>query len=356
MNRREFLSGIVANGCALREYALVPGDPSHERHGRHRSTGGAEGGPSLEEKAGMVVFTYDDSPIEDYTLTYAVHREYGVPGCLAVCPGRMDGSDTFLDPGHLREMHAEGWGVLSHTYHHRALGRIRLTEPAREGDTAVYVEANRHGRFEGDPLIIFDDDSTVSATVAGRGSDSTGEFVELEAPLSDRIDASGYVGYPERFMREVLARTDDRLDSWGIDVTGFVYPYDRYHGAIEGIVRERYGAVANHRYGGGHNRVDGLDPTAMRRRYVETDKASEAEIDAFMETAAAEDVVAIVGAHSQFETFTEERLRYTLETALEYDLAIVTIAEAVTALDGRDGRSRALRRSYESTGAAQPLR
>lgn len=355
MNRRGFFTSVIANGCALREYALVP--TSHRKRDRRRSTDGDGERSPLEEKEGMVVFTYDDAPIEDYTMTYRVHREYGVPGCLAVCPGRMEGSGPFIEPGHLREMHADGWGVLSHTYHHRVLGRIGLTEPAYEGDRRVYVEAHRHGRFEGDPLVVFDDEATVSTTVAGRGSDSIGEFVELETPLSDPIDSSGYVRYPKRFMREILARTDDRLDSWEVDVTGFVYPYDRYHGAIEGIVRDRYGAVANHRYGGGHNEIDGLDPTTMRRRYVETDKASKAGIDAFMETAATEDVLAIVGAHSQFETFPEERLRYTIETAMEYDLAIVTIAEAVAALNGHDDRPASpSRRSRSSTGTTFPLR
>jgi hypothetical protein len=54
-----------------------------------------------------------------------------------------------------------------------------------------------------------------------------------------------------------------------------------------------------------------------------------------METAADEDVLSIVGAHSQFETTTEERLRYTIEAALENDLAIVTIDEALDELDLR---------------------
>ncbi|WP_449289512.1 polysaccharide deacetylase family protein [Natronococcus jeotgali] len=229
-------------------------------------------------------------------------------------------------------MQDDGWGVLSHTYRHRALGHIGLTEPAREGDARLYVEANRHGAVEGDPLVIFDEETETTATAVGRGSDSSGEYVELEAPLAETVGSSGYVRYPESLMREVLERTDDRLESWGLDVTGFVYPYGRYDGLAEDVVRERYPAVANHRYGGGHNELAGLDPTAMRRMYVETDKASENEIDAFMRTAADESVLAIVGAHTQYDTLTEERLRYTVEAALEHDLAIVTIEEALARL------------------------
>ncbi|AGB36246.1 polysaccharide deacetylase family protein [Natronococcus occultus] len=283
----------------------------------------------IADSEGMLVFTYDDSPIEDYTLSYDVHREYDVPGCVAACPGLMGTDDAYLDPGQLREMQANGWGVMSHTYYHRSLGRIRLTEPAHTGDERLYVEANRHGAIADDPLVIFDDKSETTATVAGSGSDSVGEYVELADPIAEDVDASGYVRYPEALMRDVLQKTDAQLEAWGLDVTGFVYTYGRYHGVIEELVRDHHDAVANHRYGGGHNELEGLDPTTMQRMYVETDKASEDDVDAFMETAADEDVLAIVGGHSQFDTLTEDRLRYTIESALEHDLAIVTMEEAL---------------------------
>ncbi len=287
---------------------------------------------AIAESEGMVVFTYDDSPIEDYTLAYDVHQEYDAPGCVAACPGLMRTDDAYLEPGQLREMQADGWGVMSHTYYHRSLGRIRLNGPARAGDERLYVEANRHGAIEGDPLVIFDDNVETSATVAGRGSDSTGEYVQLADPLAETVAASGYVRYPESLMRDVLERSDDQLEAWGLDVTGFVYTYGRYHGVIEDLVRDHHDAVANHRYGGGHNDLEGLDPTTMQRMYIETDKAGEDGIDAFMRTAADENVLSVVGAHSQFETFTEERPRYTLESALEHDLAIVTMDEALAEL------------------------
>ncbi|NKE34295.1 polysaccharide deacetylase family protein [Natronococcus sp. JC468] len=281
----------------------------------------------------MVVFTYDDSPLEDYTLTYEVHREYGVPGCTAACPGHMEERNGYLDPAQLREMQDDGWGVLSHTYRHRALGHIGLTEPARKGDDRIYVQVNRHGAIEDDPLVIFDEETETTATAVGRGSDSSGEYVELAEPIAETVGQSGYVRYPGSFMREVLERTDDRLESWGLEVTGFVYPYGRSEGLAEEIVRERYPAVANHRYGRGHNELAGLDPTAMHRMYVETDTATEDDVDAFMETAVEKDVLAIVGGHSQYDTLTEDRLRYTIEAALEHDLAIVTIEEALARLE-----------------------
>ena len=263
-----------------------------------------------------------------------MHQEYDVPGCIAACPGLMEESDAFLEPGQLREMYRDGWDVLSHTYRHRVLGRVPLTDAAGTGDERLYVDTHRHGAIEGDPLVVFDGETTASVAVAGKGSDSHGEYLKLAEPLDSAIDAAGYVRHPTSFLRDILAKTDSRLDSWGIDVTGFVYTYGRYHGAIEELVRGRYDAVANHRYGGGHNELEGLDPSTMRRMYIETDKATENEIDAFMDTAASDDgVLSIVGGHSQFETLTEERLRYTIEAALERDLAVVTLTDALAALE-----------------------
>ncbi|MFU8866654.1 polysaccharide deacetylase family protein [Natronococcus sp.] len=353
MRRRSLLSatGVALAGGVATTYGLSESkdDPANDA-GRNASSEGrsrelaakserAEPEPETDERSseiadseGMLVFTYDDSPIEDYTLSYEVHREYDVPGCVAACPGLMGTDDAYLEPGQLREMQADGWGVMSHTYYHRALGRIRLTEPARAGDERLYVEANRHGAIEGDPLVVFDEEREATATVAGRGSDANGEYVELAEPLPETVGPSGYVRYPESLMREVLEKTDDQLEAWGLDATGFVYTYGRYHGVAEDVVRDHYEAVANHRYGGGHNELEGLDPTTMQRMYVETDKASEDDVDAFMRRAADEDVLSIVGAHSQFETFTEERLRYTIESALEHDLAILTIEEALAEL------------------------
>lgn len=300
------------------------------------TTNSDTGNSTVGDSEGLLVFTYDDSPIEDYTLTYEIHQEYDVPGCIAACPGLMQDFDAFLTPAQLHEMYEDGWDVLAHTYDHRVLGRIPLIESADEGDDKIYVEAHRHGAIEEDPLVVFDAEHSVSTSVAGRGSDEIGEYIELVDPVDEPIDASGYVRHPEAFMRDILTKTDTQLESWGIDVAGFVYTYGRYHGIVEDLVRDHYDAVPNHRYGGGHNDVGALDPTAMQRMYIETDKATTGEIDHFMAAAADKHVLSIVAGHSQFETFTEDRLRYTLETALEYDLEIVTIDEALTSLNNRD--------------------
>ncbi|WIV68555.1 polysaccharide deacetylase family protein [Natrialbaceae archaeon AArc-T1-2] len=286
-----------------------------------------------EDSNGMVVFTYDDSPIEDYTQTFSIHQEYEVPGNAAVNPGQMGSSDSYLTPDQLEEMVDAGWDVLSHTYKHRALGKIRLDQSLEPGDERVYVDRNRHGRFDEDPLVIFDEENRIATEVAGRGSNDTGEFIELTNSVSTYISDTGYTKYPEWKIQEVLEKTDTQLAEWGFDVSGFVYPYGRYDGVAEEIVRDHYDAVVNHRWGGGLNEIEGLDPTTMRRMYIEEDAASEEDIEVFLDKAVENDVLAIFGAHSQYETMTEERTRFTIESVLARDLEITTLSEAMTRIN-----------------------
>ncbi|ELZ18753.1 polysaccharide deacetylase [Haloterrigena salina JCM 13891] len=283
----------------------------------------------------MVVFTYDDGAIEDYTMTYPVHERYDVPACIGVCPDLVQLSDDFLDPNHVGELHDAGWEVMSHTNRHRSVGRILLESDAEVGHDRIYVQANRHGDHVGDPLVLFDGERTVEATVAGKGSDDKGQYIRLEEPIDQPLDATNpaYVRYTESFLRTILSDSKRRIEDWGIDVTGFVYPYGRTDGLAESLVPEYYDAVPNYRTGvGGINPIDDLEPTQLHRRYIETDRSTPDEIEKFMATVASEDVLGMVGGHSEYDTLPAERIEFTIETALDHDLRIVTLQDALTEL------------------------
>lgn len=283
----------------------------------------------------MVVFAYDDATIEDYTTTYPVHERYDVPACIAACPDLVQSSEDFLDPNHVGELHDAGWEVMSHTNRHRSVGRILLESDAEVGHDRIYVQANRHGDHVGDPLVLFDGERTVEATVAGKGSDDEGQYIRLEEPIDQPLDAtnSAYVRYTESFLRTILADSKRRIEDWGVDVTGFVYPYGRTDGLAESLVPEYYDAVPNYRTGvGGLNPIDDLEPTRLHRRYIETDRSTPEEIEEFMATVASEDVLGIVGGHSEYDTLPAERIEFTIETALDHDLRIVTLQDALTEL------------------------
>lgn len=289
-----------------------------------------------DEPAGYLVITYDDGPIEDYELTFPIHQEYDVPGCVAACPGLMDSDDSnqWLEPNQLREMHNAGWEVISHTADHRMIGEVPITEDVSEGDTEIAVESNLHGRFEGDPLVLFDaENNETKATVAGQGGSGDDQYIELEEPIDVALSTSADARerYTEEFTREILADSQARLEELVGEgqVTGFIYPYERHDGLAEKLVPEYYETTPRAYRGNGLNPTQGADPFSLSREYYEEDRMSEEEIAEFLDMIAAEPDFGILGAHSQYDTVTEERIATTIEMALERDIEIVTLQEVL---------------------------
>ncbi|WP_336342965.1 polysaccharide deacetylase family protein [Halalkalicoccus ordinarius] len=285
------------------------------------------------EPAGYLVFTYDDGTIEDYEKTFRVHEEYDVPGCVAASPGMLGSSDDWVDPAQLREMYDAGWEVLSHTIKHRAIGEISVTEDVEAGDTEIAVASNRHGRYAGDPVALLDAEGIVAeAVVAGRNGSGDGQYIELEEPIE--TDVSGddcYVRYTDEFTREILAESKAQLEEIvGEDqVTGFVYPYERHDGLAAEIVPEYYETTPRAFTGNGLNPSHGSDPFSISREYYEEGRMNEEELATFLDTVANEPDFGILASHSSYDTLTEERISTAIEMALERDIAIVTLQEAL---------------------------
>jgi hypothetical protein len=311
-------------------------------------------GEGEEEPAGYLVFVYDDSPAEDYSETFQVHEEYGVPGCVAACPGLMGTTRDWLYPGHLEQMYESGWEVMSHTLEHRALGEVPVAEDVEEGDTEIYVESNVHGRFEGDPLVVFDDEGTeAEATVAGQGEDDDGQYLELEEPIDEGFTA-GYetrVRYTDEFTEEVLSESQSQLEEMVGEgqVTGYVHTFERDDGLVSELVPEYYDAVPQ-ADGDGLNPEYEPDPHDLSRRYFEEDEMDEAEIERFLDQVANEPDFGILAGHSHYETLPPERVETAIEMALERDIEIVTLQEALDTFGVVEAPERTERDADETSG------
>ncbi|WP_331236032.1 polysaccharide deacetylase family protein [Natronorarus salvus] len=302
------------------------------------------------EAAGLLVLVYDDSPAEDYTKTFRVHREYDVPGCIAACPGLMeDGSGEWLSPGQLREIHAEGWEVMSHTNHHRLLGEVPLEGSVEAGETRIPVRSDLQGRFSGDPLVFIDGDSRVEATAAGREREDDDErFLLVEEGLPESLSSEAVVRYTDAFTEEVLAGSQSTLEGWledqGGRVDGYVHTYDWVEG-VRNVVPSVYDATPNGRPGRGPFNPDlDPDPLSLTRGYVETDSMDDDRVLAVLDTIATDPDFGVLAGHSNHETLPEERIRFVIEEALERDIEIVTLQEALHrlgVLEARDERIRA---------------
>lgn len=318
-DRRTFLRAVGAGTAAVGVSGALSG------------TGAAQDDED-DEPAGYLSIVYDDSPIEDFEM-FQVHQEFDVPGCVAACPGLMNSSSDWLSTGHLQEMYEDGWEVMSHTIDHRALGEVPIEVDIQEDDTQIYPQTNTQGRFEGDPIVVFDEAGTeAEATVAGSGEDDTGQYIELEEPIGESFDAetTTVVRYTDEFTEEIVTDSKAQLEEMVGEgqVTGWIYTYERADGLVGDLVPEHYGSTPR-ADNVGLNPEHDPDPYDLSRRYMEEDHMDEAEIEQFLDNIANEPDYGILSGHSQYETMTTERIEFVLEQARERDIEVVTVQEAL---------------------------
>lgn len=295
------------------------------------ATVGARGQPRTTTNASSsssLVFVYDDSPREDFTKTFPIHQEAGVPGCVAVVTGAL-GNEGRLSVGNLREMESAGWEVVSNTVRHRGLGTLSVTEPVEPDDTRVYTNSNRHGKYPGDPVLVFDGETASAASVAGQGTDETGEYVTLHNPVGESFDAEGtQIRYTTDRIRRSLRESKRDLERYGFDVSSLVLPYDMTGPRVRSLIPEWYDAVANGRYHG--DRVNALDtdPLRLRRAYFNADRMSRDELGRYLDSVAEPNTIGILAGHSHL--LSAERIRTAIRMTEERDIAVRTLRDALS--------------------------
>jgi hypothetical protein len=360
--RRTFMKAASAGAAAVGASALLPGSAAADDD-------------DDDDYDGLLVFVYDDSPAEDYSKTYRVHREYDVPGVIGACPGLMEqGSSDWLLPGHAQAMHQDGWEFMSHTLIHRDLGEVAVLDDVEAGETEIPVQSNLAGRFEGDPIVFIDGDREVEATVAGQrdggggggddvdpdeedlvdDEDGDTRYLVIEEGLEEDISSDAVVRYTDEFTSEILEESQAMLESWLSDqggvVNGYVHTYDRYEG-VQNFVPEFYDSIPNARPGrGGLNPEHDPDPLQLHRAYYQTDSMDEDELLSFLDSVAAEPDFGILAGHSHFDSLPPERIEFAIEAALERNIKIVTMQEALHHLGVLEVQDEQIRASMEEDG------
>jgi PGF-CTERM protein len=290
-------------------------------------------------KSGKLVFTYDDGPVKDYTHTYRkAHRKEGVPGCSAV-PSDYVGRSDHLSESQLRTLADEGWEIMSHSVQHRALGDIEVTRDVAADDEKLYVNTNLHGDVEGDTLRVSDGSQSTTVTVAGKGSDSTGEFVDLESAVGESFTASDGVTerYTDDILRTSLGESKRQLEQYGVTVTNMVMPYGAYGKRTQELAGEYYTAVANGGLAiGGRGQI--VNPSNaqlphLSRTMFRRGKSTREELATLLDTIASSDKIAILGGHSWWqERLPPSRIRMAIQMAKDRDIDIVTLRDALADL------------------------
>ncbi len=287
---------------------------------------------TADSTGGRVVFIYDDSPEEDYTETYPVHRDEGVPGCIAAVSGRI-GHGSWLSPEQLREMEGNGWEIMSHAVRHRALGAIDVTQDIEPGDTKVYVESNFHDRVSGDQILVSDGDKTETVTVDGGGKDSTGEYLVAEKPLQTAFDAGDGVTerYTDELLRHSLSKSKETLEGFGVDISTIVLPFGRTQGRVQELIPDYYDVLANQHHGG-FNPRGSLDPYHLGRTVFRKGKGglTTEEIGQFLDSVRDENALGIFVGHTREEGLTPDRVRESIRMTKQRNLEVTTLNEALS--------------------------
>lgn len=279
--------------------------------------------------SGKVVFVYDDGPATDYDV-FQLHREAGVPGCSAVISERL-GEDGWLSPSQLREMESGGWEIMSHTKNHRALNEIPLTADVQAGDDRLPVRATRHATIPGDELVVSDDHGEETVTVTGSEQADDESYLTLEEPVENeyRVDADAGERYTDEIVETALEASKQTIEATGVTVSNLVVPYGRYGEHAQEVAPQLYDAVANSSHRDTVNSLAAPAPYRLKRRYFKPDEMTESELATYLDSVTEQNALGILAGHTQYESFSKDRLRTAIQMVEDRGIEVVTLREAL---------------------------
>jgi len=97
-----------------------------------------------------VIITFDDGHLDNYTAAFPIMQQYGFTGILYIVANYL-GGDQYMATAQIREMHAAGWEVGSHSLNHRDL---TILAPELQRDEIVRSRSVLEGEL-GIPILTF---------------------------------------------------------------------------------------------------------------------------------------------------------------------------------------------------------
>jgi hypothetical protein len=291
---------------------------------------------------GTVIISYDDGVTEDYTLAYPVHRKYGVPAEVCMPSGYV-GMDGRVTKSHLLEFQSFGWEIISHTKHHISLADETLTKSVRRGDVKLYI--SKHTRFKpGVQLSISQGELSELVIVTGHGTDTFGNYLQIDREIENNYtNTKSSRGYrilgpilKQNPVQAVVSVSDDQayteieisksdLESMGLQIRHFTYPYNRYSQRTKEIVSRFYDSARAGSNGKSTSRIP--DRYALRSFNFERHKLTDEKLMRILEKTEQRDELCFLHAHTRSEEFSIERLEKIITTCLTKRIRISTRSE-----------------------------
>lgn len=121
---------------------------------------------AVKSDGALIVFTFDDGNVSDYSLAFPILTEYGITGTSYINPYDPDHETVNkLSWSQIREMYAQGWDFEDHTYSHINLTKStpEQIKQSMEQVNAAFLEnglkppvafAYPYGKFDQDAVAI----------------------------------------------------------------------------------------------------------------------------------------------------------------------------------------------------------
>lgn len=287
----------------------------------------------------MMVLSYDDGKAEEYTLAYKVHQEKKAPAVFApiVCDTDSEGS---LSAQQLREMYNNGHEIAIHSYTHTSMEGFKgnfyhpntnVEAGAEQLDlnNAVWF-SQRTSRLNTKGIIR---EGGVEETFTA--TDRSNDVLILEAPLQNSYTTAAEVTHhPHTLIAEADA-AKQKLASYGINATGYIYPAGG-HGKATRDIASRYFRWGRGVWHNGETNVfdplQGQDIFAMGSEEFADYRGNELsnkEIERMMDEAVERQCMVCFHSHSFYPELTEKKIAWMIDTARAKGIEIVTFSEAL---------------------------
>lgn len=293
--------------------------------------------------SGYLVITWDDGTSSDYTDAFPIHQDMNATAGTLAIPSDQLGESGYLTLSELQEMVNAGFEAASHTMRQRVVDEISLIQSATAGDTRIYVETNVHATHAeghvGDDIVIEDDTGTSElATIAGGGSDTTGEYIDVETGIDNSYSTADNARerLPESRVERSIGRSTVQLRAEGFDVNTFIAPNNLTSERARKAITHYYTSLANYEtVDTGAVNEQPINPITLRRTRIKDNAQSDSELQSWLDDVAAANGLGIISGHSTNigDKITQQRVRDTIKWARDRNLKVTTIHQALTEMD-----------------------
>lgn len=292
----------------------------------------------------MLVMTYDDNPVTDYTLAFPVHQAHNVPGEIATISGFLLDEVPAAHPQpsmtieQLEEMYEFGFEVSTHTYSHLNLGAVGLTSNVLVGDKHWYVgnqhTFNRRFPYWARVYHRLGDRNYEEIKIIGEGNDGERNYLISESPAKFNHTELGSTVFSltDAELYKEIVYSNQQLNKLGFNSNSIAYPYNS-NSIYSRAIAQKYltsGRAGNANKSGIYmDSTNDYIPTFALKSYAEITTWTHSEIDTLLQEVKDNNALATVFEHTWRKNFSPDGLDYIFTKCKELGIKVVTRTEAL---------------------------